>query len=267
MAEPAYPSLPFVTRDMLKFGSSSKLQLRIQTTTNVDETLLITVVTREGTTTYTQVVTAVAAVKVNTFALSDIPIFLAISSTSGSIFQGDIYSTATLLINGNPIFQFCSGLVYPGVAPSYPVATNPDMRPGGGKMHMITSADPGVGAETSITVPVGQLWRVLSVTQTLVAAAAAASRRVQYVFQNSGGGKIYARSNTDQIISETKTYSASILGVVQTESIANIIQIALPQDIWIDEGGTITTETLNINASDNFGTALVRVEIFMSPQI
>lgn len=259
-------SLPFLTRKMLAFEHATTFKLKVSAISSVAANIRIRGFTSEGPFTFRHVTVSDSILEEETFALPDIPISIAAFDTAGSLIQGECFMALKLQINGDDYMQLCAGYVYDPKGLTWPAPYMTDLIPGRGRIGNRTAADPAAGDEISIAVTDGQIWHVLGLSFTLVAAAAAASRRVHVVFSDGQGTTIDTFATTDQIISETKKYSVAHFGATPDETDDNDILINMPSDIWLRTGGSIDTVTTNLNAGDNFSAPdLIIEEFFQFP--
>jgi hypothetical protein len=256
-------NLPFITRKNLSFELTTGFAIRISTRSRRVVTLSIKGGTKEGIFSFEHTTTGTLTYTSSTFQIPDIPLWISVYDLAYGIQLKETYVTVDLIMNGTLVQRLASGHVYINTVLSWP-NTNiiPSVPDEIGNVRAIASADPAAGVECSITVPTLVIWRVLAVRVQLVAAAAAASRRVHLVFTRATTGIIDCFSSVDQIISETKVYSAYPSQGNLSLTNDNDIIIPIPNNIILREADTITTETFNINAGDNFGVMTALVEEF-----
>jgi hypothetical protein len=254
--------VPFINRKMLAFEKGIVFKLKLQVQSDNTRKITIRGMTKEGVFSFKHTCLGTTQVETEYFGIPDVPIFVSVLDDQSLGVQGEITVTLSLVANDDIITELCSGLIYQTKNVSYPQQIQKDLVPNGGKICEIDSTDPAAGAQATITVPVGEIWRILNGNIQFVTAAAVANRRLQIIFSDGAGPAIYTFSNTDQIISETKGYSIAPYGVIQAETNGNIILINIPKDIWIRGGGTISTAVTNMNAGDNLGVLTLLIEKF-----
>ena len=261
----ALPQLPFVTREMLKFGNKAEIEIRL--TTQCDAAVKVTLagLTREGVFSFNQTTTNNSIIKRDNFRVSDLPIAISVTDPDGVLAQGQCFARCALLINGNVIHELVSGWVYTQKALSWPGGTNADLRPGGGLITTETSADPAAGAELTITVPSGEIWQVLGCQAQLVADATSISRLPHFEFTNSVGLMLSAFPSDSQSASETRNYSVVAQPATLDNNSGTHTTVYIPENIWLEPTSTVTTATLNIHAGDNWGVMTVNIERFFTP--
>lgn len=249
---------------MLNFGSGQTFSLRIRSISTVAAQLTVRGLTRDGIFTLRHTTTSDLVQQEQIFRMPDIPIFISVVDELGSFVQGECYVTLSLLANNDELYQFSSGLVYVDKGLAWPDNGAMDTMPGHGRFITITGANPAAGAEISVTVPANTIWRLRSLNFTLVTDANAANRRVHVVLTTGGGQIINCFGTIDQTASLTRLYSVASYGSVPDETDDNDIIIPIPNDVWLTTSSTMTTETTNILAGDNFGAPLIEVERFIN---
>ena len=252
--------LPFITRPQLAFQGNSQFGLSITIMSTATQPVTIRGATREGAFVYRAVGGTLYSPTTSTFPLPDIPIWLSVIDLDGNFEQGQCHVRLSLTVNSDIIQEIAAGWVTSNQSIAWPNTQQERPTAGRGRLVSVSGANPAAGAEISIVVPSNVIWLVRAVRFTLVAAAVAASRRVHLVFTEKDGMKFEVLSPTDQIISETKTYSAIPGYAGGTATNDNDIIIPLPQDLILNPESTITTETFALDAGDNYGTPQAYIE-------
>jgi len=258
---------PFLTRDFLRFKHGATYSLRVVTQSSDTSDIVITGMTRDGTFRRLVTLDGIGGEQIVTIPLTDFPIFVSVADNTGSMQQGSCYASVELLANQERFMTLVTGFVYSVHGITWPPINNDTYMPGMGKIRHITGTNPAAGVEISETVPAGRTWELLSISFTLVAAAAAASRRVHLKLTNELGGEIDVFGNTDQIISETRKYCFAQYGHVLDEIDDGVIQIPLPQKIYLKQDSTITTDTTNLQGGDDFSAPSINVMEYFQKQI
>lgn len=259
------PQLPFLTREMLKFGSKTELSLRLAVQSDSVSPLTIRGMTREGVFSFNLIPTSDSLLTVGTFRIPDIPIFVSVTDRDDALVQGQTFARLSLVANEDILFELASGWVYTQKSISWPGGETQDLRPGGGRILDETSANPAAGAEISVTVPSGEIWRIIALSVTLVTDATSASRRPHFLFTTNGGTIIEMFAQLAQTASLTQLYSVAAFGNVLDDEDNNVRPVIIPDNIWLDPGGTITTVTKAIVAGDDYGAASLNIERFFTP--
>lgn len=251
---------------MLSFEHAQAFTLRVNVQASTVTTLDVRGITREGS--FTFKITTVADQTIDTFdfRIPDFPILLSVSTTTLSIVQGQIYAAALLVVNGDIIFEFCSGLIYGSKSISYPSNNTLDQIPGGGQITQSTGFAPADGANASITITSGQIWRVHSVRFQLTTNATVANRRVHLVFEGAVARQFECFSDIDQTASLTRVYFCAPYGALPDSTDDIKILVPIPDPIWMTSGTTIDTSTVNLQAGDVHSGLSVQREAFFRSQ-
>lgn len=257
---PEIPSLPFLTRDMFRFGRTAAIRLRVRVMANTPIDVLIKFATREGISEHLARYTGTGVVQTFNIGISEIPIFLSAVTETASIKQGDCYVSVDLQINQETVLTMCSGYVYNLHSISWPQTNNPDIIPGRGGIRFQNGEDPAAGVEIQDAVPAGQLWRLLSVRLQLVTDANVANRRVHLVTDNNSFTGVDIFGDQDQAASLTRNYTFACFGSIPDTLDDNDILVNIPNDIYILGSGFIITQTTNLQAGDNFSNATYCIE-------
>lgn len=258
-------ALPFLNRDMLRFGQTTKFQIQVIAQADEAATLHIHGITREGQFTYKLGTNATAAtLATGTFGIADIPIMISVEDGLAAFEQGQCFVVINLLANGETIQQLTSGYVYGKKALSWPQTQQVDLRPGGGRLYSYTGVNQAAGVEITETVPTGEIWRLIAMDATLSCSATVASRRPHLELFDPGGGNVHVYPNTDQTASQTLSYYWHKSGAIQADADNSEIVVALPQEMFIGPGGTISTQTKNFQAGDNWFAPHLTVEKFFT---
>jgi len=257
-----FSSLPFLTRKMLSFEHAARIQLRIITQSAVAANVTVRGITREGSFTFNLITDGSAGRETFNFNIPDIPIMLSVVDSTNSFEQGQLFGVVLLLLNGDPISTLTSGLIYSQKSISWPNNVAPDLSPQTGYFRVFTGTDRAAGNEISEEVPANLSWKILGIRFQLVTAATAGSRRVHVVCSVASAPVFEAFCEIDQIISETKNYTCGTYGALPDSTDDNDILIPISSRIILPETATITTETTNFAAGDNFGAPKIYVEQF-----
>lgn len=261
MADPNKEIFPFITRKDLSFESGTLFDIEVVHYATNTGTVQLIGITKEGPFVFSFANGGTGARASSIFRIADIPIFLTLHGNVAAMNRGEFYGTVYLRMNGTRILRLCGGYVWRDHGISYPQTENVDENAGKGFVVVVSGSNPAAGSEILQTVPTGRLWRVRGIKFTLVAAAAAASRRVHLQFYVGGAIDYFETfAATDQIISETKEYHCLPLGSAAANTAGNSIYIPLPPDLILGEGDQIATLTDNLNASDNFGAPQFWIE-------
>lgn len=245
---------PFLTREMLTYQGSSTFQLVVGLQSAQTDPVYVRVGTKDNVLTFQLSPDGTKIMARQTIGITDVPIWVSVFDNDGSYTAGDLLVTVALAINGDRVHQLCGGYVTKQQSISWPIAQNNDPIKNIGVPNLTTSSDPAAGSELSISVPTGQLWVPIGCSFQLVTDATAVSRVVHIVF--TGSGKVMAEciSPNAQTASLTRNYRAVIGNSLMASADDNDLMIGLPADLILYAGMTITTQTTNLQAGDNFGT-------------
>jgi len=251
---------------MLGFEHALLFELEVITQSSEFANLKVRGMTRDGTFSFPITTNNTQGKQTFIFGLTDIPIFLSVDDVDQVLVQGDTYVVVWLRVNKDRLHILTSGLIAASKGISYPTANTQDPMPARGRFRVITLPDPAAGVEIIDYAPANIIWHVLSVRLQLVAAAVAVSRRVHFVF-SVGAHKIDCFGTTDQLTGETKNYSLSHYGQTPDETDSDDILVNLPSEIWLQGDNSFSTETTNLQATDNFGAATMYVEEYFRSSV
>lgn len=259
------PQLPFLTREMLQYGSISKLQLRIKVYSLTGITATISGLTRSGVISMKIPVSA-GGKKTEIQGIDDIPIFLSAYNTAGGS-HGNTYVIADLIINDSIIINLMQGyislvnnLTYP-INPYIPQSANK-----GAEMEYF-SDDPAAGNEITFAGSLKDQYIIHYAQVTLVTDANVANRRVHFRFSKSGDCFFETFSDQDQAASLTRKYSLAPYGFIPDSIDDNDILVPIPPNLLMSSDNTIDTMTTNLQAADNFGRLYVKAERWAIPSL
>jgi len=258
------PSLPFFTRDMLRFGQTAKLELRVDMQADEAAVIAISGVTREGSFTYRATTPSNSLNTSQTFGLSDIPIMVSVRDVSGNFEQGQAFITLSLLVNGDVVQVLTSGYIYNQKALSWPQTQQLDLRPGGGRIQRTVPTNPAAGLDIELIVPAGEVWKLRDMTFILATDATVANRRVRITIVTSFDQTIRIFSNTDQAASLTRIYRVAAFGYFTSETYGSDILIPIPDEYLLRAGDSILIEAVNMAAGDNFTPSEFTYEKFFA---
>lgn len=130
----------------------------------------------------------------------------------------------------------------------------------------IALTNPGAGSEISETVTSGEMWKLQSITFSLVTSATVANRRVHFQVNGPEGRLLDAFSDIDQPASTTRQYTVAAFGNLPDREDGDDILIPIPPDFLVPQTSTLKTSTTNLQAGDNFSAPVVTYEFsFMIP--
>jgi hypothetical protein len=125
-----------------------------------------------------------------------------------------------------------------------------------------TGANPAAGAEWSVTVPANQLWKVTSVTATLVTAVAAANREVSLVTDDGAVITTTSPTGLTHVASLTKAYTWIAFLSWRGVGAQALNQVTGMGEHWLPAGHRIRTVTTNIQAADDWSAPVIVFESY-----
>jgi len=140
-----------------------------------------------------------------------------------------------------------------------PVAAAPP-----GRLRSVSGVDPAAGAEVSITVPAGAVWRVLGLRFVLTTDATAVNRQTDLVIDDGANTLLRIEPPAAQGASGTRGYNYGpglpARAVLTAEFIA-----PLPVDTLLAGGWRLRTVTGQLQAADNYNSVQLWVEEWLAP--
>ena len=196
--------------------------------------------------------------------LPDIPIWISAADETGNQSGGTCFISVSLGFNGDLVYNLFSGYVFFPKLLSWPIAQREVVNPFS-NLSSVSGANPAAGVETSITVPAAAIWKIRAWSAQLVNSANVANRIVHLVFK-LGGSVPTAEciAATASTISQTRIYTAFPNLVGNSVADDNDIIIAIPHDLVLYPGSTITTETTGLNAADDWGSPTCYFEEYIT---
>lgn len=263
MTDPELNDFPFLTRKMLDFEHGTAFDLEVNVTSPGSlGTLKITGATKAGPFSFEVEPTGGIA---ETFTLNvpDVPIFTTAHVSSNVVTYGDMWVSVYLRANQVRILKMYAGYVTTLNALAWPYPATVGETKDRPAFAVLGTNAPAAGAEATITVPAGEMWRVHSVTMSLVTSSTVANRRV-HLTMGGGAGVRRLRMFGAQDQAASLTYNYFFQGVpnVADEFDNNVVQVAIPTGVMLYAGNVIQTVTTNIQAGDDFGTVTAWGELF-----
>lgn len=253
MPEVVPTAFPFLTREMLAFGSSAKLELAVTTITDSATPVLVRGLTRAGVISMVHTPVLSLTRETTTIQVDDIPVMIAVTPIATAYKSGQMWASLSLVVNGDLVFPLVSGYISSAKGLSWPNSDLNDTTLDRGAVIEYQGSNPAAGLEADFTMTSGERIRLLAVRVTLVTDANVALRRVHLTIRPDGGNDFDIFGSTDQSVSVTRNYAFVQSGHVPDEIDDNDIIVPLPADIWLTGNGFLTTATTNLQATDNFG--------------
>lgn len=115
-----------------------------------------------------------------------------------------------------------------------------------------TSSDPADNVEHSFTFPTGYDYKVKTLNTSLVTDANAANRDVTFIFKI--GSAVIFKVTHETVIPASKTVELTAGEGMPFNTAGNLDEsMPLPDNFVVPGGTIVTTETVNRQATDNFG--------------
>jgi hypothetical protein len=192
------------------------------------------------------------------------PIYLTARSSVSGIKRGQCYVRVSLRIEGVIVATLFAGYVDGTTAVAFPNGKIEDSLSGFGFFRSITGTDPAAGAEVSETVPTGALWKLHSLTVTLVCDATVANRQPKLRFDDLSNFVFYGGFGANSVAGETSQLAWAAVGAVAASSYSGRLN-QLPFDFKLLAGYRIRTNTSTIQAGDDYGAPQLYVEEWINP--
>lgn len=122
---------------------------------------------------------------------------------------------------------------------------------------IVSGSDPAAGAESTITVPAGEVWELIGFEVTLVTDATVANRRPRIVLDD--GTTEFFRQAAGADITASLTTIVVGSGASVASLAAGVAHIPLAPGVILGPSYRIRTLTLNLQAGDNYGVPVVFV--------
>lgn len=255
-----FPQLPFITREMLDFGSKSIFDLEVVLAADNNLPLDLTGATKEGIFTFRFVPAGALARETFTFRVPGVPLWMSLNDSSAGFERGQVYAKVSLRINTDLVHILASGYVDRSKGLSWPASDYEPSASGIGRHQLLNGTDPAAGAEIDHSLPDNRFLKIRAIGFTLVTDANAADRRVHAQLQFAGVSVGFEFiSDTLQVASTTRRYMLTATPAGNLAADDDII-IPIPPDLMIGPSWSFNTETENIQVGDNFGNQVFIVE-------
>lgn len=259
--DPKFPQLPFLTREMLKFGNKAKFELQVVAYSSVTWPVEMVGVTREGIIKFDVSHTGDNSEDVLTFQIPDIPISLTLFTDNSAVERGEYYASVYLLINGERVYKLCSGYVSKQSGINFPQTHDESELANGGLYKGHQGANPAAGAEIAEGVPSNEHWILKGVRLSLATDSNVADRTVHLKIPVCGSTvQLDVFSSVVQPADTTYVYNfAPYPHISDTFNDDNVL-VSLPPDLHSSLGRTFATVTENKQAGDDYTAPIFYVE-------
>lgn len=252
---------------MLRFGKTTKLELRIDMQADAVAVLNVRGITREGQFTFKATTANTSLITQATFGVPDIPIYITVEDAGRVLVQGSAFVSVSLLANGEVVQQLVSGYIYGQKALSWPNTQQVDLRTGGGKLEVITVTNPGAGNDWTKTVPNGEIWKVHGVSFTFLTSAAVQNRLVMVQIIPVTVETIRIFSPAFETANAEYDYSIAQFGYAPAFNFDVFRMLPMPNDVIVGPGGSISSVTDTIDAADAYSVIRISIEKFFTTPI
>lgn len=244
-------SLPFLTREMLKFEQSTRFAIVVQSASTRATTITITGATRSGPFKLRHTCVATEVPQSETFNLPDIPIWISAKADALDVAYGEIYIQISFALNNDIMQPLAGGYVYGFKAISWPQPNvEPPIPDNTGATTQKSVTQPAAGSNFTYTIGTYTHAVIKAVTFTLTTSATVANRRVHLMVYDAGAGNMDFHASVDQAASLTRNYTCVPLSTAGSYADDNDIIIPISPDIIIGAQGTIQSAVLNLQAGD-----------------
>ena len=258
MPDPKLPQLPFLTREMLKFGNRAAIDLEVISSDKSFVNFQVSGVTRSAPFSFDIRPDGAGNAKTDILRMTDIPITVSVHSAIGFHQTGDLYVQIFLRINQVRVMKLISGPMNSIIGSTWPAVNQPDPHTGVKFMRELASAGAAAGVELSFTVPAGEIWEVVSVQILLDTDGTSTNRRVHLLISQFGADDDIRTFGSDDVtLNQVVDIHFANYGVIPDSLDNNVLLAPLPPNIWLQEGAVIATLTTNLQAGDDFGTSKV----------
>lgn len=128
-----------------------------------------------------------------------------------------------------------------------------------GAIRSVTGTDPAAGAEILETVPTGARWRLITFAAVLTTDATVATREGQLLIDDGSTVVFRSPASNNHVASSAITYSAAASSAAMGTS-AGVRGVGLHPEILLPAGFRIRTNTINLQAGDNWAAPQLLVE-------
>lgn len=250
--------LPFLTREMLRFEQATKFSLVVESCATIATTIVITGATRNGPFTLKHITVATEVPQEQSFALPDIPIWISAKSSVIDTFPNEIYVQLSFALNDDIMQPLCAGYLYGLSAVAWPMNNiEPPIPYEWGFTKQYTDPAPAAGSDFTWTNLPYAFSEIQAVSFTLTTSATVANRRVHLQIYDGGLASLDFHSSVDQTASQTRRYTCAAIGGAGSYANDDNIIIPIPAGLKGANEFTIGSDTLNLQAGDQFSQVVI----------
>lgn len=256
--QPALPQLPFLTREMLSFGNTAQLQIRVTSHSRNASRIFVRGMTRSGFFEFRHDTSSDTTPTETDYGIDDIPIHLTVSDDIPIMEKGDCHVSVDLLLNGEKIFSLCSGYVYFTKSIAWPYNNQTDFTYSQGAIRETSGTNPAAGANFSYTENDFINRKISAIRFDLTTDANAADRYVQLTMNSTSRLIVLGISNTAHTASLTRSYTCATWGYLPSTANDDDILIPIPLNLIQKSGDSIKSAVTGIQVGD----AITSIKIY-----
>jgi hypothetical protein len=257
-------TLPFLTRSMLDFQQGKQISIEVDIFTDGVSTFTLKGFTMEGPFQYNITTPAGISAGIYKFSVPDIPIILTLGTRFDGLPMNYAKATAYLAINASRYGVLLQGSLNGFNSLSWPNQLPFTEEQKRGRFGTYGLTPQAAGVELDDTISTLQWIKLKFIKIRLVAAVAAANRRLTLLVTPPGQQTMIFTTNVTQTSGQTKDYIFIESGATIDDQINNIIQTPLMADFWLTPGTRIQTLTANLNAGDQYTICFLQGEEYFS---
>lgn len=264
MQNPENQNLPFLTRNMLSYEQGVQFGLSVTVETFNDVNVFISGITKNGPFRFTHLPAGDGTIETLFYPVDDVPIFLLVTTGNGMADRGETYVSVRLSINNDDFGTLVSGYVTSLSGLAYPYGKLEDNTSGRGHFLAYPGGIPAAGAEVSVTVPDGQMWRIRGIKLQLTTSATVGDREVSLIIKDADQEICFVPAGDVQAASLTYKYVYNAAEPWASSKVGTTVIQNMPTDIVLLPGGEIKTSTTNIKAGDAFNVPYIHIERWLT---
>jgi len=243
----------------LTFLEAREPHFRLQTWSNVINTLYIRGYTKHGTFNAVHTTSSDRAMRTTEIRLPDFPIAITIDEPAGGVRRGQIWCRGSLLLGGFPVYQYFAQYLTDENHPFWPPGLFEDNLAPPGFLRRET-VSPTAGSEISFSVPTNARWRIHSLRYKFVTDATITTRRINIIVDDGVNTLIWLPCKVTQAESLIRYYNFVPGDIDETAFTNTEIRASLPNPLILFQGWRIRTSTTNLQAGDAFSGVNLVIE-------
>lgn len=256
--------LDIIKKSDIPLFEGRALDLLIESYSNATRTLQIRGFTHDAQIVADHITNSDRSLASSSVRITSVPVTLTVRASATGVQRGACYVKIWLRVEGIVVALLGAGYVTDTNTMIWPGGLNESSIDGPGLIRSITGTNPAAGVEISDSVPTGARWKIRSLSFTLVTDATVSNRVVR--LQTKFGTNLFSMisANTLQTASLTWTYSHDLNGE-NLEASGNLLLMLKLPDMILPADYNIQTDTLNLQAGDNFSAPTMSVEEWIEP--